>query len=260
MLLRINRRLFLPLIGLFASTAAMAEDVAPGWQPGFAIAPYGWLAGIDGDIGTASGDGGDGGLPDFVSVALDDDLDLIGFMFYAEWRGDRWLAFFDSVWANVARDGEIRLAGTLPLAEARAGIDGNVYQLSLAYRLAELGPGTIALYGGARYYDLEADVQFEDGILPQPVMLQGAETWTDAVAGARWDYRLNEKWGGVVLADVGFGESDTSWQLFATVAYRFNERGSVVFGYRYLALDYDTPEYLVDLALSGPAIGVGFRF
>lgn len=258
MLLRINRVLCPFLVATLASPAVSAEDGAPGWEPGFTLAPYGWIAGVDGEIGTGSDEIDPGG--DRIDVSVDDDLEMIGFMFFGEWRGERWHAFFDSVWANVSQDGELGLGNLLPATEVSAGIDGNIFQLSLGYRLFELETSTISLYGGARHYDLEAETRFEGGLLPQPVTTDSAQSWTDAVIGTRWGVRLNASWHALVLADVGFGESDTTWQLFGTLAYRFNDRGSVVFGYRYMSLDYDTPDYRVDLALSGPAIGVALRF
>jgi hypothetical protein len=48
--------------------------------------------------------------------------------------------------------------------------------------------------------------------------------------------------------------------VFATIAWRFSDWGSVVGGYRYLSLDYETEHYKADLALDGPAIGVAFTF
>jgi hypothetical protein len=37
-----------------------AAERATGWQPGFTLAPYGWLAGLDGTMGAGGAD--DGGI------------------------------------------------------------------------------------------------------------------------------------------------------------------------------------------------------
>lgn len=256
-------RNLLALIAL-AMTAlpAAAEDV-PGWEPGFTIVPYGWLAGMKGEIGTNSADvdpGGDLGLPERVDVSVDDELEEIGFMFFGEWRGERWHAFFDSVWANVAQDGDISFGNILPGTAVRAGIDGNVYQLAAGYRLFEGSASSMSLYGGARYYDLQAEVEFQGGLLPDGATASASQSWTDGVIGARWGYRINDTWQGLVLTDIGVGESDLSWQVFATIAWRFNDWGAVVGGYRYLSLDYETADYKADLSLQGPAIGLSIRF
>ena len=249
--------------GLPGIQTAVAAESGPGWEPGYTIVPYGWLAGINGEIGTSSADvdPGDGlTLPDRVDISVDGRLEKIGFMFFGEWRGERWHAFFDSVWANVAQNGRIGLGNILPESSVRAGIDGNIYELAVGYRLFGGARMTGSLYGGARYYDLDAQASFEGGLLPQKVIVSEAGTWTDAVVGTRLGYQLNDSWQGLILADLGFGESDRSWQMFATIGYRFNEWGTIVGGYRYMSLDYDTADYKVDLALHGPAIGVAFGF
>lgn len=239
-----------------ASLAApcAAAPGAPAWEPGFTFVPYGWLAGLDGKIGTGSDE-----LPERIDVAVDEELEEIGFMFFGEWRGERWFAFFDSVWANVSQDGEIQ-AGMLPASDAHAGIDGNVYQLAAGYRLDEAGSSTFSLYVGGRYYDLTAEASFEGGLLPGRVTASSNASWTEGLVGLRWGYRLADDWRGTVLSDFGFGESDFTWQVFASVAWQFNEWGSLAGGYRYMVLDYESPEFRADLALTGPAIGVGFRF
>ena len=246
-----------------APLAAVAQDEAPVWDEGFTLVPYGWLAGMSGEIGTASADvdpGGDLDLPERIDTEVDDELEQIGLMFYGEWRGERWYAFFDSVWANVSQDGELSLSDLLPETQANAGIDGNIYELAAGYRVKEWTSSSLAIYGGARYYDLDAEAHFEGGLLPQGVTVSTAASWTDAVIGARWGYEINEQWQGLVTADAGFGESDLTWQVFATIAWRFSDWGSVVGGYRYLSLDYETAEYKADLALDGPAIGLAIRF
>ena len=98
------------ILGLMAPVKD-EDDRATGWQPGFTLAPYGWLAGLDGTLGS-SGDDLDGGgimFPPRFDVSTDEEWSEIGFMFYGEWRGERWTAFFDSVWANVSQDGDVKL-------------------------------------------------------------------------------------------------------------------------------------------------------
>jgi hypothetical protein len=247
---------------LLAPGAALAQ-AAPGWEPGLTLVPYGWLAGMSGEIGTDSADVDPGGgldLPERVDVTVDGELEQIGFMFYGEWRGERWYAFFDSVWANVSQDGEISLTDLLPATDANAGVDGNVYELAAGYRVRDWTSSSLAIFGGARYYDIDAEAHFEGGLIPDGVTVSTADSWTDAVIGARWAYEINPEWHGLVIADAGFGESDFSWQVFATIAWRFSDWGSVVGGYRYLSLDYETEHYKADLALDGPAIGLAVRF
>src|SRR5210317_1406045 len=88
---RAGALLFAMLIAVFVSPDA--RTAPPGSEPGFTLAPYGWLAGLDGTIGVPASEldpGGGIGFIDRVDFEVSDELEAIGFMFYGEWRGDRW--------------------------------------------------------------------------------------------------------------------------------------------------------------------------
>jgi hypothetical protein len=55
------------------------------------------------------------------------------------------------------------------------------------------------------------------------------------------------------------GQSNSTWQIFGNIGYNFSW-GSVVGGYRYMNLDYDTSSYKINLSLSGPLLGVAISF
>jgi hypothetical protein len=258
-----GRAPWLWILGLcgIASTGSAAER-ATSWQPGFTLAPYGWLAGLDGTIGSKSGDLDDGGgigFPPRVDVSVSDELEEIGFMFYGEWRGERWTAFFDSVWANVSQNADLKLNRLLPSSDTTATFDGNVYQVGIGYRLYDWERSFLTVYGGGRYYDIEAKVEIKGGILPEKVQTSTTRSWTDAVFGGRWSFDFGKHWNGFLLADYGFGESRSVWQIFGTLGYEFSW-GSIRGGYRYMNLDYDTATYKVNLSLSGPVLGAAFTF
>jgi|GEM_PF-565825 len=257
---RAGALLFAMLSTVFVSPDARAAP--PGSEPGFTLAPYGWLAGLDGTIGVPASEldpGGGIGFIDRVDFEVSDELEAIGFMFYGEWRGDRWMAFFDSVWANVSQDADIKLGRLLPASDASAEIDGNIYQLGLGYRLVDWERSSLTLYGGARYYDLKAEGDATGGILPSKVKASTSRKWTDAVFGGRWRYSFGDHWHGWLQADYGFGDSNTTWQAFATFGYEFSW-GSIESGWRHLELDYDSSVYRIDLSLSGPFLGAAFSF
>ncbi len=77
--------------------------------------------------------------------------------------------------------------------------------------------------------------------------------------GARWSHDVNDRWRVSASTDVGIGRFDASWNIAASLWYRLSW-GSVVAGYRYLALDAETDDFRADLALMGPMIGLAFRF
>ena len=229
---RAGALLFAMLSAVFVSLDARAAP--PGSEPGFTLAPYGWLAGLDGTIGVPASELDPGGG--------------IGFI-------DR----VDFVWANVSQDADIKLGRLLPASDANAEIDGNIYQLGLGYRLIDWERSSLTLYGGARYYDLKAEGDATGGILPSKVKASTSRKWTDAVFGGRWRYSFGDHWHGWLQADYGFGDSNTTWQAFATFGYEFSW-GSIESGWRHLDLDYDSNVYRIDLSLSGPFLGAAFSF
>jgi len=232
------------------------------WEPGVTLAPYGWLAGFDGTAGVSSGDldpGGGLGLPERIDVKLDGELEEIGFMFYADWRGERWMAMFDSVWVNVSQDAQISLGQILPGSRIDATIDGNIYLAAVGLRMHDWENATFSTFGGLRYYDLEATVGASGGLLPQGVSATGSRTWADGVLGMRLAVALTEKWRLSALLDFGTGGSDFSGEALVSMSYRL-PWFSLVGGYRHMALDYDKEGLRIDAALTGPYVGVGFSF
>jgi hypothetical protein len=248
-------------LSTFAPLTAMAANDRP-WEPGWSVVPYGWLAGFDGEIGVNSAGldpGGGLGLADLVEFSTDGELEEIGFMLYAAWRGERWSAAVDSVWANVKQDAKLVLRGLLPDSSLRLTIDGNIYHATLGYLLSETERSALVAYGGARYYDVELVVDASGGLLPSPVSASGSTQWLDATAGLRWTYRPSPRWDITALADFGAGDSDASWQVFATIGYHFSW-GAIRAGYRRLDVDYQSGDYVLDAALEGPLVGVAFQF
>jgi hypothetical protein len=59
--------------------------------------------------------------------------------------------------------------------------------------------------------------------------------------------------------DLGFGESDLTWQGIAGMGYAFRW-GEVVAVWRYLYYDLQSGQAIADMNFSGPALGVTFRW
>ncbi len=106
---------------------------------------------------------------------------------------------------------------------------------------------------------MEAEIEASGGILPRKIEASDNLSWSDAVLGARWSHDFARRWNVSVLADYGFGESEAAWQVFGTLSYGF-AWGSILGGYRYMDLDYDTSSASIGLSLSGPLVGVSFSF
>ena len=241
---------------------AAAQVQAGAWDDGLTIAPYGWLAGFDGTVGVPSDDVDPGGglmLPGRLDVGLDGELEEIGFMFYADWRGERWMAFFDSVWVNVSQGADVSISRFLPDSDVVATIDGNIYTMAAGYRLKDWRSSTLSIFAGPRYYDVEAIIDAEGGLLPQPVTSRNSTHWTDAIIGLRYAMRFGENWNVAVSVDAGTGSSTQSRQALVSISYAL-PWFSLVGGYRHLAVDYERDNLFMDIALSGPMLGLSAHF
>jgi hypothetical protein len=84
--------------------------------------------------------------------------------------------------------------------------------------------------------------------------------WVDAVGGVRGRIHLTPKFFLVGKGDLGGGGSKFTYQLFGGGGYQFNQTFSIIGGYRDLSVDYDKDDFLFDMSLHGPLVGVGIRF
>ncbi|MER9477154.1 hypothetical protein [Mesorhizobium sp. M0520] len=54
--------------------------------------------------------------------------------------------------------------------------------------------------------------------------------------------------------------ADFTWQVLGTVNYLLTDQFSVSAGYKHLPIDYDDEGYVFDATLSGPVLGITYRF
>ena len=87
----------------------------------------------------------------------------------------------------------------------------------------------------------------------------GDTDFFDGIVGFRGTTELNDRLYLSYYADIGTGQSDMTYQLFAGLNYRFNKWDAVV-GYRYMNWDLGNDGFVEDLTVSGPLIGARFRF
>jgi hypothetical protein len=233
-----------------AATLAAAQDRE--WR----FTPYGWVAGFDGTVGTFGAGSGLPGRIDVDTDSLSDNMDLAGIMFHLGWRRGRWAAFGDWTYADVKTD------TPTPFTTLYAGVDvkvkGNILEAYGAYDLLGHRDTHLDIFGGIRYYNLKAQLGLRENVLPG-VLLTEKSDWIDGVVGVRFDTVFGGNWEAFGSADVGFGGSDSSWQLYGGIGYRFGW-GSIVGGWRHLHVDYEKSNFRLDAALSGPFIGASFQF
>lgn len=84
--------------------------------------------------------------------------------------------------------------------------------------------------------------------------------WVDPVIGARAFYRFTDKLS--LQADLGGFDvgSKLTWQAMGTLNYIVTHTLSASAGYKVLEVDYDSDGHVFNTTLSGPVLGMTYRF
>lgn len=224
------------------------------------VTPYMWAAGMEGRISpfrrapTIEVD------KSFSDVL--DDLNVGGFLnLWA--RNDRLVLSGDLMYVNTT---DSHVVGALPVLGPTPGLSASVDSgefmatAQAGYRVYETPQFTLDLLGGLRVWHISTDVTVSYG----NYALSHKESfgWVDPVVSLRGFYNITDKVSVMAQGDVGgFGiGSDFTWQFMATLNYAFNDRYAMSAGYKVLSVDYDRNSHVFDTALSGPVLGLTYRF
>ena len=111
-----------------------------------------------------------------------------------------------------------------------------------------------------RFYATDSEVTLNTVAGPQSFAF--GDDWVDPLIALRYRTDLGPDWYATLFADVGgFGAgSDQTWQALAMVGYRINDSLSVEAGYRSLSSDRIKANGRIDVQMSGPALGLRWRF
>lgn len=181
-----------------------------------------------------------------------------------------------------------RLDGATPEAEVRAFSEavGDAVAEHAAAQLARLPPGqqhnpeviraAVSRSAALSLNELKSEVsgQARSAIETAEAALHGkvaegmtkaakseitvSRDWVDPFVGLRLRVGMTKSWSVIGYGDIGgFGVgSELTWQLFGGLSWQVSPRVAVEFGYRHLDIDYDHDNFLLDMAMSGGAIGV----
>ena len=236
------------------------------------ITPYLWATGLDGHISPFRRGPTIGVEKSFSDVV--DDLDFGGFI--NVWgRYDRFVFSSDVMYINtmdghavgplpaltISGVGEIPPGGNID-----AKVDSKLFTATLmgGYRVVDTPRFTLDTLGGARFWHISNDVTLTGSLGPASGSVDHAEGfgWVDPLVGMRAFLPLTQKLSLQSQADIGgFGAgSDFTWSALATVNYAFSDRLSASLGYKLLDVDYDHGGHVYDTRLSGPVLGMTYRF
>lgn len=279
-----NRFAVAVVLGLCSTQAGYAADVLPARPeeatPALAesrnwalqISPYMWAAGLKGNISPFR-QGPSIGVEKSFSDVLDN-LNFGGFV--NVWgRHDRFVFSGDIMYVDTT---DSHGAGPLPTFQLPGGIvvpagtsvdakvDTKQFTATLqgGYRVVDTPGFTLDALAGARFWHISNDVTLTVGLGGGSVTRSYGENfgWVDPVIGARAFLPVTEKLSLQAQADIGgFGAgSKLTWSVLATANYVINEHFSASLGYKVLDVDYDHDGHVFDTRLSGPVLGMTYRF
>jgi hypothetical protein len=248
------------LAGLFSQQAMAQSDSSDEWSNSLAV--YLWGAGIGGTTSQGSG----------VSVDFKDIVDNLEFAFMGSYQGrkGKWSILTDINYLDVSGDRQQTIIPPIGEGNVGLGVNANldmktwVVHAAGGYNLYDDREGTTTdVVFGARYLDLSTDLLIDfDIVQPEfgPTLpLSASEDVLDAIVGMRGVISLGDRWFIPWGGNIGAGTSDLSWQAHAGLAFRASSWADIALTYRYLKWELDA-DLVDDLSISGPLLGVVFRF
>lgn len=239
------------LIFLVLPSSGQAKE-DNGWS--FNLSPFAFALGLEGDVATLPG-----AAPAEVDVSFGDILDEldIAFMVVGEARKGRFAILGELYYSEISTD-----ASTPGSFYSGADYDQTLFFVSVAtsYRFVEKNHYYLDMLAGLRYWHIDNELDIDAGLMPAK-RLSDKEGWFDPIFGIEGSCELfsNFYTTGWAVAAAG-GESDSVFDVFGGVGYRFNDLFSLIVGYRHQSVDYDNGNFLFDVEFSCPIIGTSFRF
>lgn len=196
-----------------------------------------------------------------IDVSFRDVLqDLDGAVMAAgEIRWGRWSFLADVMYTQVSP------GGTLP-GPFQSGVDVRSRSLTLQadalYRLHDSPTLAVDAGVGLRFWHLDNRLTIEPGLLPTGISYSQSASWVDPVFAARIIAQLGGPWSLTLVGDVGGFDvgAQFTWQAIGTVNYQWTSNLALRAGYRMLSVDYQEGNFLYDVQMQGPILGMTYRF
>jgi len=175
----------------------------------------------------------------------------------------------------TAQKGRFGIGGDLQYVKTSSGfdaappsfdggkLDSGTFGFSLwgTYAAFDDARSNLKLAAGARLWSVDTKLKLSGGLL-SGTKIDHDETWVDPIIGVTGKTDVAPKiflqgWG--FAGGFGVG-SDSMFDLFGGIGYRFSEKTSTTIGYRWMKVDYDNDGFLYDVRQQGIAAGLTFRF
>ena len=240
---------------VFARAVPVAAQEAPPvsgeWQ--FDLTPYGWFAGMSGEVGAGSKE-----APTAASFTdICHNLDS-AFMAHFDGRKGRWGFLLDPIYINLGAS--IRTPYGFKVA---INVEQFLMGFEGAYRVYEKEGNSFDVLFGGRYSTLKNDLT-PSGVPYPPYHF--SKDWVDPMVGFRARLDLGHGWAFGIRGDIGGFSlgSKLAWDAMAHFDVRASKSVSFNFGYAVVATDYESGSgagrFLYDVRMEGPFMGVSFSF
>lgn len=233
---------------------AVAQDA---WQ--YRLTPYGWLAGLKGDVGTIPGQ-----PPAAVDVSPSDALkDLrAGGMLMLDAKRQRHGYLLDLMYTDV-RSEEQLLPPPIDLA-LKSISKTTIASLAYQYELLRQDQTVVDLFAGLRYWKIDTDLRFGGGLgILAGRGLRTKESWVDPGIGIKAHAPIGGTpfymEGGVAIGGFGVG-SDRFYEINANVGYQWTKTFGTTVGYRMFDVDYNNDGFVYDVRQQGWQFGLTWSF
>jgi hypothetical protein len=260
------KKIVLGLLGLmllttFSPTVAGAAD---DWK--FAITPYLWGAGVN---GTATVKRHEADVDKSFGDILND-LDFAA-MVNLQARKGRFGLYTDVTYLGLSDTTPVTSPAGVKLLEAKTELDSWIVDFGGSWEVARWGQaaqgkeGFADLFVGGRYWSVDTEITADGPFFAGERKVSRTVGWVDPVVGARFAADLTPKLQLICRADVGGFEigdaSKLTWSAAGYLGWRFSPLVSAWAGYKHLAVERENDKGdSIDLAFSGPVLGVSFSF
>jgi hypothetical protein len=250
----------LMLMGTFAPTVATASD---DWK--FAVTPYLWGAGVSGTATVKSHEAD-------VDKSFSDILDDLEFalMVNLQARKGRFGLYTDVTYLALTDTTPVTGPAGATILEAETSVDSWIVDFGASWEVSRWGEaagkgGFLDLFLGGRYWTVDTELKAKSDFFAGERKTDTSLDWVDPVVGARFATDLTPKLSLIGRADVGGFEigdaSKLTWSAAGYLGWRFSPLVSCWAGYKHLDVEReDDKSNSIDLAFSGPVLGVSFTF
>lgn len=178
-------------------------------------------------------------------------------------KKNRWGFNVDLIYMDLETDGSnaVRKPGGIRVkSHEDVELDAWVITSRVIYNLIKENKFKVDILAGARYLDLEVDVEVDvNGIRDHEISISDSDDVWDAIVGVSGEVMLNKQWFLPYYLDIGTGDSDLTYNLFGGFGYRF-DRVSLMAGWRYMRWEFDNTSAIDYMYISGPIVGMTYWF